>query len=69
MYACTAAISLVPTLCVTTCTFHKKDGDFRVDGDDDDDEMLVGDDDDDDVVDCGHKWESSFHPLLVTKFT
>ena len=74
MYACTAAISLVPTLCVTTCTFHKKDGDFRVDGDDDDDdddddEMLVGDDDDVDVVDRGHKWESSFHPLLVTKFT
>ena len=71
MYACTAAISLVPTLCVTTCTFHKKDGDFRVDGDDDDDddEMLVGDDDGVDVVDRGHKWESSFHPLLVTKFT
>ena len=38
MYACTAAISLVPTLCVTTCTFHKKDGDFRVDGDGDDDD-------------------------------
>ena len=32
-------------------------------------EMLVGDDDDVDVVDRGHKWESSFHPLLVTKFT
>ena len=53
MYACTFAISLVPTLCVTTCTFHKRDEDFDVDdeekedGDDEDDE-----DDDDANWDC-----------------
>ena len=49
MYACAFAISPVPTLCVTTCTFRKKDEDFDVDGggdDEDGDEDLDGDDED-----------------------
>ena len=52
MYACTFAISLVPTLCVTTCTFHKRDEDFDVDDDEDVDE---DDDDEDDDADSNYE--------------
>ena len=47
MYACAFAISPVPTLCVTTCTFRKKDEDFDVDGCGDEDFGDGADDDDD----------------------
>ena len=51
MYACTFAISLVPTLCVTTCSFHKREEDFDVDDDEEENDDDGDDDDDDEEVD------------------